>query len=227
MNDLKSQIDSYEMSDKSRQILAQSPIVMLVSITGGGKNTIINELLKTDAYHYVISHTTRTPRENDGVMEQDGISYWFASEEEMSEKLQKGEFIEAKWVHNAYVYGTSVAELTKAQETGKIPLLEIDIQGAEEIARAKSDARVIFILPPNYDIWLERLHARGELAEEELQRRLSTAKTELETALKLSYTKFVINDDLAEAIKDTQGVIDGGDDSVGGRQVAEDLLNNL
>ena len=59
MNPLKNQIDQYQISEKSLDILNSTSVVMMVSITGGGKNTIIEELLKTNKFHYVVSHTTR------------------------------------------------------------------------------------------------------------------------------------------------------------------------
>lgn len=227
MNPLKQAVDNYQMSQQSKDLLASSPIVMLVSITGGGKNTIIGELLKTNAYHYVISHTTRKPRINNGEQEQNGVNYWFVSEQEMLTKLSNGDFIEAKWVHDSYVYGTSINELQTALRSDKAPLLEIDVQGVEEIQRAKPDATAIFIVPPDYETWMQRLSGRGEVVDDELQKRIITAAKELETALANPSFKFLVNDDLKTAINSTQMLINGEDLQTNGREIAKRLLEQI
>jgi len=227
MSPLKQAVDDYQMSELSQDLLAQSPIVMLVSITGGGKNTIIGELLKTNKYHYVISHTTRQPRLNNGQLEENGVNYWFISEDEMLDKLKHGDFIEAKWVHESYVYGTSIDELKTALDTGKMPLLEIDVQGVEEIQRAKPDATCIFIVPPDYETWMQRLSGRGEVVDEELNKRIITAAKELKTALANPSFKFLVNDDLELAIKSTEQLIDGESATADGRNIARQLLEQI
>lgn len=227
MNLLKLAVDTYTMSDRSRELLAQSPIVMMVSITGGGKNTIIDELLKTNQYHYVISHTTRKPRENNGELEKNGVNYWFLSEEEMESKLRNGDFIEAKWVHDSYVYGTSIDELRAALETGKTPLLEIDVQGVEEIQRAKPDAQAIFIVPPDYDTWMKRLTNRGEVFDEELKKRIVTAGKELQTALANESFDFLVNDDLDHAVETAKKIIASEAVDTNGREIAQRLLEQI
>ena len=215
------------MSTSSQEILNNTDIVMMVSISGGGKNTIIEELLKTGKFHYVVSHTTRKPRINNGQLEKNGINYWFMDEQEMSTKLDAGEFIEAKWVHESYVYGTSIDELSKAQASGKTPLLEIEVQGVEEIMNAKPDAKAIFILPPSYDIWMSRLDSRGKVSDEDQKQRLETAKLELKTALRADYFHFLVNDGLARSVEVAKNIIASGEDDRSGRSVAEHLLERL
>ncbi|MBP7018549.1 guanylate kinase [Candidatus Saccharibacteria bacterium] len=227
MSSLKIKIDDYQMSTSSQEILNNTDIVMMVSISGGGKNTIIEELLKTGKFHYVVSHTTRKPRINNGQLEKNGINYWFMDEQEMSTKLDAGEFIEAKWVHESYVYGTSIDELSKAQASGKTPLLEIEVQGVEEIMNAKPDAKAIFILPPSYDIWMSRLDSRGKVSDEDQKQRLETAKLELKTALRADYFHFLVNDGLARSVEVAKNIIASGEDDRSGRSVAEHLLERL
>lgn len=227
MNPLKQAVEHYEMSRVSKDLLARSPIVMLVSITGGGKNTIIGELLKTNNYHYVISHTTRKPRLNNGQLEENGVNYWFVDEDRMLRKLNNGDFIEAKWVHDSYVYGTSIDELKTALDTGKTPLLEIDVQGVEEIQKAKPDSTCIFIVPPDYETWMQRLSGRGEVVDEELNKRIVTAAKELKTALTNPSFKFLVNDALSTAIESTKNLIAGGETDADGRDIAEQLLAQI
>ena len=227
MNPLKNQIDQYQISEKSLDILNSTSVVMMVSITGGGKNTIIEELLKTNKFHYVVSHTTRQPRENNGQLEENGVNYWFLDDEQMLEKLTAGEFVEAKWVHDAYVYGTSIDELSKAQKSGKTPLLEIEVQGVEEIMKAKPDAKAIFIVPPSFDTWMQRLNARGKVSDDDQERRLKTAKLELETALSVDHFHFLVNDELNKSVETAKKIIATGEDDEIGRAVAEHLLLRL
>jgi guanylate kinase len=227
MNRLKNQIDQYQMSTKSLEILNSTDVVMMVSVTGGGKNTVIEELLKTNKFHYVVSHTTRKPRENNGRLEENGINYWFLDDKQMLDKLTAGEFVEAKWVHDAYVYGTSIDELSKAEKSGKTSLLEIEVQGVEEIIKAKPDAKAIFIVPPSFDTWMRRLNARGKVSDEDQERRLKTAKLELETALSVSHFHFLVNDELTKSVEVAKKIIATGEDDKNGRAVAEHLLGRL
>jgi len=225
--DLKQAVDEYQMSETSRALLAQSPVVMMVSITGGGKNTIIEELLKTGRYHYVISHTTRRPRENDGRLEQNGVNYWFVSESEMLDKLRSGDFIEAKWVHDSYVYGTSIDEIKKAQDSGKVPLLEIEVQGVAEIKRAKAESVAVFVVPPDYRTWMNLLTSRGEIVDAELDKRIDTAKKELKAALENDYFQFLVNDDLDLAVENAKRIVAGEQLETDGRAVAAELLQQI
>jgi len=190
----------YHLSDQAKQILANLNLVLLVGPTSSGKNTIIRELLKNDDYHYIISDTTRQPRANDGILEQDGREYWFRTEHEMLQELREGNFLEAAIIHNQQVSGTSIRELGKALSTNKTALAEIEIVGAGKTYAAKPDTIIIFNVPPSFDVWMGRLEGRGQLPESEVRRRLETALAEYESALTHDYYRFVINDDVAETV---------------------------
>lgn len=190
----------YRLSDEAKQILANLNLVLLVGPTSSGKNTIIRELMKIGEYHYIISDTTRKPRVNDGVMEQDGREYWFRTEEDMLRELREGQFLEAAIIHNQQVSGTSIRELGKALAASKTALAEIEIVGAGKTYIAKPDTIIIFNVPPSFDVWMERLKGRGQLPEAEVRRRLETSLAEYEAALTHDYYRFVVNDDVVETV---------------------------
>lgn len=229
-DDIKALIDNYQMSDAGKQLLARNQLVMLVSVTAGGKNTIIQKMLNTHKYHYVVSHTTRDKRMNNGEMEEDGREFWFVSMDDMQKKLENGEFLEAKIVHQKNVYGTSFDELQKAETAGKVALLEIDVQGVDEIIEAKPDAQAIFIVPPSFEEWQRRIENRGVSDRSDLLQRLETAEKELEQAVNNEYFTFVVNDDLDDAVMDTEAIIRGNADEeklAAAKDRAWEILNNL
>src|SRR5689334_11187497 len=88
-------LKDYKVSDERRKILAETPFMVLVAPTSTGRNTLINELVKTGHYYFIVSDTTRPPRQNNGVWEQDGREYHFRTEDQMLSEIQAGMFIEA------------------------------------------------------------------------------------------------------------------------------------
>src|SRR4051812_45219052 len=111
MNELKHKDDfekvlaGCQLSDGAKQTLAQTKLLLLVGPSSSGRNTIINELVAEGGYHYIVSDTTRQPRVNNGVLEQDGREYWFRTEEDILADLQAGNFLEAAIIHDQQVSG--------------------------------------------------------------------------------------------------------------------------
>jgi guanylate kinase len=194
-------LKAYSISDASKLILKETKMMLFAAATSAGRNTIIKELLKTDRYHYMVSDTTRKPRVNDGVPEKDGVEYWFKTEEEMLENLQKGKLLEAAIIHNQQVSGISIDELEKAKNEGKIAITDIEVVGVRNIVHAKPDATCLFIIPPTFEEWLHRLEHRGAMDEKETRRRLESAAMEFELALSEPYYWIVVNDQLSEAVR--------------------------
>lgn len=223
---LETLLSNYEPSQATIDIVRDTPLVLLVGISGAGKGTIREELLKTGDYVNFVSHTTRKPRENNGVMEQDGREYHFISIDQAVEMLKNGEFIEAKY-YSGNIYGTTAAELVRAKESGKIALNDVEIQGIGEYLDIAPSTNAIFIVPPTHEVWLERLTARydGEINSKDLLLRLETAKRELEVALNDRRFAFIINDDLATAVQDVDRIAkeSGHDDSIA-REAAHAIL---
>lgn len=204
MNDLDQLIARYGISDESIAVVRDTPIVLLVGITAAGKDTIQSRLLASNDYHPIVTHTTRPPRSNNGIMERDGEHYHFVSQDDVHRMLERQEFIEVNRFGDNY-YGTSVYEFIAAKQNHKIALGDIDVNGIASFrAISKDNIIPIFIVPPDYVTWRQRLDSRYHSQEElerELPKRLLAARQELEHALSVPYYHFVINDDLERAVR--------------------------
>ena len=199
LSEFEALLQGYAPSQDSLEILRNTKLVLLVGPTAAGRNTLIDILTHTGRYHYLVSDTTRPPRANNGVMEVNGREYWFKSEQEFLDGLRDGRYIEAAIIHRQQVSGISIAGLEEARKSGKIALDEVENLGAANIHAYKPDTLSIFLLPPSFDVWMQRLRSRGEMAEDEVRRRLESAEHEISTALKADYYQFVINNEIHEA----------------------------
>lgn len=199
---LEQLISGYTAPKKAIETIKNTDIALLVGISGAGKDTIKKALLERGGFGEIVSHTTRQPRRNEGVLERDGQDYHFISEETAEEMLKNGEFIEAKFVHGT-VYGTSIAEVQRAAEQG-VAITDVDVQGVTEYKAVSDRVIAIFVVPPSYDEWIGRLKRRYSSNEEfhrEWSRRRESAIRELTRALELPYYHCVINDDLPRAVE--------------------------
>jgi guanylate kinase len=219
------------VSERAKQALSQTNFVVLMGVAGSGRNTIINELVKTDLYKFVVSDTTREPKFRNGRLEQNGVEYFFRDEKDMLEDIKNGEFIEAELIHNQQVSGVSIRALEEAAENEKIPITDIEYKGANVIANAMPSARVIALLPPNYEIWLARINGRELMPRDEFLNRLRTAKSVLESILANTKFKIIINDTVEGAVRDIRGIVEDNDYNdemyAAGRRVAEELLTRV
>jgi guanylate kinase len=230
LEEFKAILRSYEMSKEHCQKLSQTTFVLLSAISSSGRNTIIRELVKTGAFHYVVSDTTRPKRYNDGVLEQDGVEYWFKSEEEILQGLNEGKYIEAALIHNQQVSGIHISQLEAINLHDKIAVSDVEVQGVETIVNTCPTAIPIFVVPPSYDEWLARWKKRGLPNDQEFINRLASARKELEMALTHDYYHFIVNDDLASAVEGVQKIANGNitkKHEVHGRAVAQKLLDAL
>lgn len=212
MNAIDQLLKSYQISLGAADVVRSTPIVLLVGITAAGKDTLQNKLLENTDYHKIVTHTTRQPRINNGILEQDGDNYHFISQADMYELLSNEQMIEANRFGDNY-YGTSVEEFQIAQKNAKIALGDIDVNGIASFRAIATDNIIpIFIVPPDYVTWRTRLDGRYDSQEElnrELPKRLEAAERELEHALSVSYYHFVINDDLERAVRVTDEIAHG------------------
>lgn len=199
LDEFEAILENYIPDPESLELLKGAPFVLLVGPTAAGRNTLINLLVETGRYHYTVSNTTRHPRANNGVMEQDGVEYWFITANEFLEGLKNGTYLEAAVIHGQQVSGMSIKELKRAKDSGKIAINEVEVDGAAHIQAYKPDALFIFLLPPSFEVWMERLRGRGEMPEDEVRRRLESAITEITTALESDFYQFVINNEVHEA----------------------------
>jgi guanylate kinase len=209
--DLEKSVHDYRMSDATVELVRSTRLLLVAGIVGGGKNTVINELLKSDNYHEIVSHTTRAPRVNHGVAEQEGIHYHFIDTEQARRLLDDKAFVEAKYVHGN-VYGTSASELRKAHDNDKIAITDIDIHGVMEYLAIKPDTHAIFLLPPSVETWLKRLERRyGSLDDhqDEIHKRFTTAYQEIKHIQQDKRFVIVINDDLETTVERIEQVLVG------------------
>lgn len=177
-------------------------VVIVSGPSGVGKSTICKEIVKRlDNVFLSVSMTTR-PRGNSEV---DGRDYWFVSEREFQERIEKGLLLEYAKVFGQY-YGTPKDKVIEALEEGKIVILEIDVQGAKQAKTVFPDAIMIFILPPSAKTLAERIGQRGREAGEQAEERLNGASAEIAAAWQY-YNHMVINEDLQQAINECVQII--------------------
>jgi len=177
--------------------------IILSSPSGGGKTTIAHKLLASRKdVGYSVSCTTRPPRPG----ETEGNDYYFLTEEKFRQRHGKGEFAESATVHG-HLYGTLRAEVERVLASGRNVIMDIDVQGTRQFAKAFPESILIFILPPSSKALIDRLEARGTEDVEALIRRFRSAKEELK-AIDL-YQFVIVNDDLDSAVGAVSDIIDG------------------
>ncbi len=228
---LKQKLEDYQPSAATIELVKNTPILLLVGVSGAGKGSIKQRLLDSGKYHHIVSHTTRRPRENNGLMEQDGREYHFIDLTRAEKMLDEGAYVEAK-MYSGNIYGTSAAEIRRAHDEDKIAVTDIEVQGVAEYMVISSEVCAIFILPPSYEVWQERLKNRyeGVTDPEDIKRRMQTAQHELHEALQKDYFRFVINDDLEQAVEAVDAIARGapaGPESHTARALAQELLTKL
>jgi len=230
---LEQAITEYQPSSEAVQLVNITRVVLLVGIAGAGKDTVKSKLLQEDDFQDIVSHTTRAPRSNNGIAEIEGIDYHFINSDEAKHMVEQSDFIEVKFVHGT-VYGTSIAEVKRAYDAGKIAITDLDVQGVDEYKAISSNVIAIFLLPPDYETWLSRLKKRYASEEEfikEFPKRKESAIKELRHALEVPYYHFIINDDLERAVRVTDeiahqpDVFHRKDDEA--RLAARDLLEDI
>lgn len=224
-------LQNYKPSQEILQMLADISYVPFAGLAGGGRNTVIQYLVNNYKYHFVVSDTTRPPKLRDGRMEVNGVQYFFRKEEEMLHEIQNGEFLEAELIHDQQVSGTSIRELLRAKEEGRIPLNDVEFGGVENVHELLPNAIIIGLLPPSYDEWIRRFTEREEISEQELLNRLRTAKEVLTRMLERPYFKLVINDDIEQCAADVREIVEQGnyadEKAAQCRAVAEDILRRV
>ncbi len=176
--------------------------IILSSPSGGGKTTIAHKLLAMrQDVGYSVSCTTRPPREG----EVDGRDYHFLSLDSFKRGRVARDFAESAEVHG-HLYGTLRAEVDRVLSSGRHVIMDIDVQGAKQFARAFPDSVLIFILPPSAKVLVERLKARGTEDTKSLIRRFKSAKAELKAVDLYQYV--IVNDEIDSAVAAVSSIID-------------------
>jgi len=167
--------------------------LVICAPSGTGKTTLIKRLTQEfPRFAFSVSCTTRAPRPN----ERDGVDYEFLTREVFEQRRDVGFFAEWAEVHGNY-YGTPLEATRRLLDAGRDMLFDIDVQGAAQLRRTISGARLIYILPPSRTELERRLRSRCTETEESIARRLSGAVVELAQAH--WFNLWIINDDLEQA----------------------------
>lgn len=172
-------------------------VTVISGPTAVGKGSVVAALRARHPEVWVsVSATTRPPRPG----EADGVHYHFVDDATFDDLVAHDGMLEWALVHGAARYGTPAAPVHEAVAAGKRVILEIDLQGAREVRSRLPGVRSVFIAPPHWETLRERLLQRGTESEEEMERRLATAKGELAAASEFDH--IVVNDDLGRAVDD-------------------------
>ena len=178
-------------------------LIIFSAPSGSGKTTIVRELLKLfPQLEFSISATSRQPRGT----EQNGVDYFFLSQEEFRQRVANEEFVEWEEVYNGTCYGTLRSEMERIWSKGNVIIFDVDVMGGINLKRIfGEDACSIFIMPPSIEELRRRLIGRATDSEEVIEKRVAKAEFELSKAK--AFDHIIINDCLAEAVESTRKVI--------------------
>jgi guanylate kinase len=195
------------MSSESRKLTAnqteRGSLIVVSAPSGAGKSSLAGRVLKRiEDLRFSISYTTREPRGS----EQDGVDYYFVDEDQFSAMRERDEFLECAEVHG-YLYGTHEKPVEDLLSQGLDVMLDIDVQGAEQVRRRVPEAILIFILPPSCEVLEARLRARNLNSPADIERRLRNAAIEVQLYERFDYV--VLNDDLDRALAQLEAIIVG------------------
>ena len=179
-------------------------LVIFSAPSGSGKTTIVRELLKRfDCFEFSISATSRQPRGQ----EQDGVDYYFLSNDEFRSRVERDEFVEWEEVYAGTCYGTLKSEMERIWSKGNVIVFDVDVIGGINLKHLfGDDACSIFIMPPSVEELERRLRGRGTDSEEVIQKRIAKAEFELSKSSDFDFT--VVNDILEDAVKETSSIIE-------------------
>ncbi len=221
----------YKPSAYAKEVLARTKFVAVAGLAGGGRNTIINELVKNHNYTFSVSDTTRPPKLRDGKMEINGSNYFFRSEEDVLRDIKNGAYLEAEIIHDQQVSGTSIREIERINQLGTIGISDFEYGGIESVYQAKPDAIIIGLLAPNYNEWLRRFANRETITLQEFTNRLVTAKAVLERFISKPYIKIIVNDSIEQCVDDVRNLVENGvyteEMEQTNTRIAQSILDNV
>ncbi len=183
-------------------------LIVVSGPSGAGKTTIVDKVLALDQRLIrSVSATTRPPRPG----EAEGKDYFFVSPGEF-EKMKKHDLLEWAQVYECF-YGTPKLFVENQLQAGFDVMLNIDVQGAEQVKKVFDDAVMVFILPPSFAVLAKRMELRGAGDSGDLQLRLDNARSEIERARNYDY--IVVNDKVDEATEGLLAIINAERQKIG------------
>lgn len=181
--------------------MSQGRLFVLSGPSGAGKGTICEAIIRDGKAQLSISMTTRAIRGK----EIPDVSYYFVSDEVFDKTIEEGGFLEYAGIYG-HRYGTPKAPVIKALEEGKDVILEIEMQGAQQVKTNFPNAVLIFVLPPSLKILRERLAKRHSDSAEQIAQRTEATIGEIHRIVDYDY--YVVNDDLQTAIDVVKKIMD-------------------
>ena len=178
-------------------------LILITAPSGAGKTSIIRYLMtKFSQLAFSVSATSREPRDN----EKEGVDYYFISEEEFRKKIHLKEFLEWEMVYEGKYYGTLKSEVRRMWAENKVPVLDIDVQGAIHVQQQYPVNTIsVFIQPPSQEELKNRLQSRGSETEESLLARIN--KSSFEMTFKKHFENVVVNNDFETACHETEKIV--------------------
>ena len=178
-------------------------LVIFSAPSGSGKTTIVRELLKRfNRFEFSISATSRQPRGQ----EQDGVDYYFLTNDEFRSRVERDEFVEWEEVYAGTCYGTLKSEMERIWNKGNVIVFDVDVMGGINLKHLfGDDACSIFIMPPSIEELERRLRGRGTDSEEVIAKRIG--KAEFELSKSPEFDKVVVNDVLEVAVDEATAII--------------------
>ncbi|TGZ85693.1 guanylate kinase [Ascodesmis nigricans] len=182
------------------------PVIVISGPSGAGKSTLLKRLFTAhpNTFGFSVSHTTRPPRPT----ERPGIDYHFTTAPHFHTLKSQNAFIEHA-TFAAHSYGTSRSAIQSVLDSGRVCVLDIELEGVKQVKQTEIEARFVFVAPPSLAELERRLRARGTEGEEAVRRRLESAGREMEWAEKGGHDKVVVNDEVERAYEELEGWIMG------------------
>ena len=187
------------------EVAPRGQLVVLAGPSAVGKSTVVSGLRSAvpDLY-FSVSMTTRAPRPG----EVDGKDYFFVTPEHFQGRIDRGEMLEWADIHGGLQRsGTPAGPVQEAMGAGRPVLVEVDLAGARNIKRLLPEAQTVFLAPPSWDVLVQRLTWRGTETPEVIERRLATAREELDA--QGEFDTVVVNDDVDAAVATIAGILQG------------------
>ena len=180
-------------------------VIIFSAPSGSGKSTIVHHILELHPeMEFSISATSRAPRGD----EQEGVDYYYISNEEFRRRIEADEFVEWQQVYAGHHYGTLKSEVERIWEKGHVIIFDVDVKGGVNLKKYfGDDAMSVFVKAPSIEEIRRRLIARGTDTPEAIEERVSKASEEMTYQDKFDYV--LMNDDLEEAFREIEDAVAG------------------